>query len=225
MIVDEFELAYEEWMRGHLADATGERLRRLAELERHAEKQFLKQVWWPMYRSFEGLIPEYEVKDFRDGERYLDFAYIRGSYKICIEIDGYGPHWKQASRRQFGDHLMRQLYLTIDGWIVIRFSYDYIVDMPRQCQQALQQLIGKLYGNMVYDGCLTPAEKDVIRVFVRGGAALKTTELNKGLDYHPKHAIRIMRGLVQKGVVQRIVRSKRTVGYRIVGDLRDWSNV
>jgi hypothetical protein len=34
----------------------------------------LQQVWWPAVKSFEGLNPEYEVHDFKDGVRYLHYA-------------------------------------------------------------------------------------------------------------------------------------------------------
>ncbi|WP_426901554.1 hypothetical protein [Rossellomorea vietnamensis] len=49
-----------------------------------------------MFQHFRFLHPEYEINDFKDGKRYLDFAYIRPTMQICFEID---------------------------GWTVIRFSY------------------------------------------------------------------------------------------------------
>jgi hypothetical protein len=32
----------------------------------------------------------------------------------------------------------------LDGWTVLRFAFDDIADKPRQCQQMLLQLHGKL---------------------------------------------------------------------------------
>ena len=75
------------------------------------------------------------MDDFKDGKRYLDFAYIRPGFRICIEIDGYGPHLKNSSRWQFSDSLERQNQLVIDGWTVLRFSYDQVKEKPRRCQQ------------------------------------------------------------------------------------------
>ncbi|WP_252183434.1 hypothetical protein [Rossellomorea vietnamensis] len=76
-----------------------------------------------MFQHFRFLHPEYEINDFKDGKRYLDFAYIRPTMQICFEIDGYGPHLQKISRWQFSDSLERQNQLVIDGWTVIRFSY------------------------------------------------------------------------------------------------------
>jgi hypothetical protein len=69
----------------------------------------LGNVWWPLFHHFDHLHPEYEVDDFMDGKRYLDFAYIRQGARIYFEIDGYGSHLKGVSRWQFADHLERQI--------------------------------------------------------------------------------------------------------------------
>ena len=77
----------------------------------------------------------------------MDFAYIRPAIQICFEIDGYGPHLKNISRWQFSDNLERQNQLVIDGWTVIRFSYDQVKEKPRRCQQIVQQVIGRWLGD------------------------------------------------------------------------------
>ncbi len=86
------------------------------------------------------------MNDYRDGSRFLDFTYIRPPFRISIEIDGFGPHQKNASRRKFSDDRFRQNQLVLDDWIVVRFSYDDLRERPRQCQQFIQQLLGKFYG-------------------------------------------------------------------------------
>ena len=88
----EFEKAHQSFICVHKQARTGERLRRLEEGHGQAEMMFLKQVWWPVFHHFDNLHPEYEVNDFKDGNRYLDFAYIRPAIRICFEIDGYGTH-------------------------------------------------------------------------------------------------------------------------------------
>jgi very-short-patch-repair endonuclease len=138
-----FEKEYAAFMQKHHKIRKGERARRLLEGHRHAEKLFLEQVWWPAFGHFENLHPEYEVSDFRDGNRYIDFAYIKHSLRVAIEIDGFGPHAAQISRNQFSDHRIRQNHLTIDGWRILRFSYDDVSDKPRMCEQMLQQFMGR----------------------------------------------------------------------------------
>src|SRR5690606_32929827 len=108
------------------------------------------------------LHPEYEVKDFFDGFRYLDFAYIRGSIRIAIEIDGYGTHLANISRRQFCDQWVRHMHLLNDNWIVIRIGYDDIAERPRLWIQLLQQMIGRLFGDEYGPGAsLSAEERDI----------------------------------------------------------------
>ncbi|MGZ9583318.1 DNA-binding response regulator [Paenibacillus marinisediminis] len=115
---------------------------RLVEGHGYAEKLFLERVWFPAFRSFDRLYPEYEVADFRDGSRFIDFAYIRYPLQLAIEIDGYGTHSAKASRWQFSDSLIRQNHLVIDGWRILRFSCDDVEEKPRMCEQLLQQFLG-----------------------------------------------------------------------------------
>lgn len=135
--------AYTDWISVHCKKCSAERRRRLEQKINHAEKLFIKNVWWPLFGQLGNLHPEFEVKDFKDGWRFLDFAYLISGCRIAIEIDGFGPHWRDINRHQFSDQLMRQNHLIVDGWLVLRFSYDDIAERPRACQQIIQQLIGR----------------------------------------------------------------------------------
>ncbi|WP_342773073.1 DUF559 domain-containing protein [Paenibacillus flagellatus] len=119
-----FEQAYQQWLLMHRKVRSGERKRRLDEGHGHAEKRFAETVWWPAFETFDHFHPKYEISDFKDGTRFLDFAYLRGTVRICVEIDGYGSHQRDIDRRKFSDERTRQNHLVIDGWKVIRFSYD-----------------------------------------------------------------------------------------------------
>ncbi|WP_282941404.1 DNA-binding response regulator [Paenibacillus sp. RC67] len=163
-----FHSAYQEMIKRHEQKRTGERLRRLNERHGHAERMFMEHVWWPAFRDFENLHPEYEVQDFRDGVRFLDFAYVRGPLRLAIEIDGFGPHYQKMSRTQFSDQWIRQNHLIIDGWKVLRFSYDDVNDRPRMCAQLLQQFMGIWVTRKIEKaGLLTIEEKEIIRMAVR----------------------------------------------------------
>ncbi|HEY0829098.1 MAG TPA: DNA-binding response regulator, partial [Bacilli bacterium] len=108
-----FASAHEQLINHHLKGRVGESLRRLKKGHGHAEKLFLELVWWPAFGHFNYLFPEYKVSDFMDGFRYLDFAYMRGGFKVCIEIDAFGTHWRDVDRWQFADNLIRQNHLII----------------------------------------------------------------------------------------------------------------
>ncbi|MED4229323.1 DNA-binding response regulator [Neobacillus cucumis] len=193
-----FEEEYQAFINAHLQVRTGERLRRLQGGHSQAEKMFLKQVWWPLFYHFRYLHPEYEVNDFKDGKRYLDFAYIRPAIRICFEIDGYGPHLKNISRWQFSDNLERQNQLVIDGWTVIRFSYDQVMEYPRRCQQIVQQVIGRWVGDGLDQTSLSIVEKEVLRLAIRKGEAISPVEVQKYLELSDKTVLKVLSQLVDK---------------------------
>ncbi|WP_217594739.1 DNA-binding response regulator [Cohnella sp. GbtcB17] len=141
-----FEAAFAAWWQEVYRKSSPRGRARLAGGLPHASLYFLRFVWWPAFRSFKGLIPEYEIVDYRDGYRYIDFVYLTNGLRISIELDGRGPHRLQISAADFEDELMRQNYLVLDRWLVLRFPFLMLRDKPRQCQQLLQQMLGSAGG-------------------------------------------------------------------------------
>ncbi|MBD8071616.1 DNA-binding response regulator [Bacillus sp. PS06] len=215
-----FEEEYLDFLNAHLQVRSGERLRRLEEGHSQAEMLFLKQVWWPIFFQFKYLHPEYEVDDFKDGKRYLDFAYIRPGIRICIEVDGYGPHLRNISRWQFSDNLERQNQLVIDGWTVIRFSYDQVNEKPRRCQQIVQQVIGRWLGDELDESSLTIFEKEVIRIAVRKGVAISPKEVEKYLKLSDKTVRKVLSQLVEKRILIPASGIKRVRSYRLADQVK-----
>lgn len=155
------------YMEKQAAGSSGERLRRLTEVKRHAETLFLRNVWWPLFGNFDYLHAEWEVPDLWKGVRYLDFAYLRHPLRIGIEIEGFGPHAKNADRSKFADDHLRAAALTAEGWIVLRFSYDTVNDQPERIRQLLTLLIGRWTGIVENVPALDKLDKDIIRLAVR----------------------------------------------------------
>lgn len=213
-----FGEVHERWIREHQKRRSGERLRRLNEGHAYAEKWFAETVWWPAFGSFDQLHPEYEVFDFKDGSRFLDFAYIQGGVRICIEIDGFGPHRRDIDRRQFSDELTRQNHLVVDGWIVIRFSYDDVKEKPRHCQQLLLQLMGRLVGDQRKTGAdLTLLEKEAVRMAFRQNG-VTPVELFRHLGMGRRKGMQLIDGLLEKKWFIPASGSQRIRLYRLNGD-------
>ncbi|WP_456272461.1 DNA-binding response regulator [Bacillus sp. AK031] len=215
-----FEEEYQAFMNSHLQTRTGERLRRLQEGHKHAEMLFLKQVWWPLFQHFRYLHPEYEVNDFKDGKRYLDFAYIRPTMQICFEIDGYGPHLQKISRWQFSDSLERQNQLVIDGWTVIRFSYDQVKEKPRRCQQIIQQVIGRWLGDELDQITLSLVEKEVLRLAIRKGEAISPIEVAEYVNLSTRTVSKILSQLVDKQMLTPASGTVRVRSYQLGAQLK-----
>jgi very-short-patch-repair endonuclease len=194
---------HEAFILNHLSKRMGERRRRLKEGHGHAEALFLEQVWIPAFGQLDYLHPEYEIQDFRDGSRFVDFAYIRPSLKLAIEIDGYGPHARLLSRVQFSDQLTRQNHLVIDGWRVLRFSYDDVKDRPRACEQVLQQLLGRfMQGKPSGLGrTLKVEEREILRHAIRIARPITLNDVFELLQAKRDKVRQLLYGLVERGLL------------------------
>lgn len=111
-----FDQKYEEWISLNLKEEENPRRRELLEKGLgHGTVEFLRSVWYPAVGNFNYLYPEWEVRDFNNGYRYLDLAYMPGGAKGGIEIQGYGPHARDLDVRRFKDLCMRHSMLALDG--------------------------------------------------------------------------------------------------------------
>lgn len=83
-----------------------------------------------------------EILDSNGRRRRLDFAVETGTTRLAIELDGYSYHAEGAiSRSAFDDQLTRQNELIIEGWKVLRFSWDQVVREPERCQDAFRRAL------------------------------------------------------------------------------------
>lgn len=73
----QFERAFAPWWSATLRAAKGARLKRLKLGLTYASMYFLRFTWFVAFESLKGLEPEYEVRDYKDGFRYIDFVFLR----------------------------------------------------------------------------------------------------------------------------------------------------
>ncbi|WP_246363023.1 transcriptional regulator [Paenibacillus alba] len=162
-----FEQAFEAFMSSQIAAETNNRRRE--RLERglgHAETEFLRCVWYPAAGHFNHLYPEWEVRDFSNGYRYLDFAYMPGEIKGAIEIQGYSSHARDIEIWRFKDLCIRHCHLALDGWVVMPIAFPSISESPKQCQQLMLSFIGKFISGPCPES-LSWVESETVR-FARG---------------------------------------------------------
>lgn len=197
-----FDEAHQAWFAAIQRTREGKSKEMLEKGHAHGERLFLKHVWWPAFRSFDHLYPQYEVRDFADGIRYLDFAYLRPPFRICIEIDGFSYHVEKVSRTRFADNVIRQDHLVADFWLVLRFSYDDIKDNPRRCQQTLIGFIGRLFREPAMDLELTPIEKEVVRIAARSVKPITPADVHLSLQVCDKTARAALKALVEKRLLE-----------------------
>ncbi|MNC34901.1 hypothetical protein D3C75_833590 [compost metagenome] len=197
-----FEDCYEAWLGGVIQRET-DNPRRRELLEKglgHGTVEFLRQVWLPAVGNFDHLEPEWEVRDFANGYRYLDLAYMPHGAKGGIEIQGYGPHARDLDVRRFKDLCRRHSLLALDGWVLLPVAYLSIVEEPKQCQQLMLSFIGKFIATDV-PASLTWMEAEAVRFARRKPVPMTPLELAEHLRVSDRHARRILHRLVELRVL------------------------
>jgi len=212
--LSEFEIQYGAWLNVHRADRTGESLRRLENGLGYGEKLFLEQIWWPVVGSLDHLFPEYGIVDDGERERFIDLAYIRSPYRIAIEIDGYGPHVKNIDRYQFGDGLMRQNQLVMEGWKPIRFSVTDLEQRPERCIRFIRSMLGQWYGRQHIHIPITSRERQLLTFAVFSHAFVDSSVIAAEFGIRREHAGKWLRKLYAKGLLTPVKIGKRIHRYR-----------
>lgn len=198
----DFDEAYEVWMHSLLEKETNPRvLSRLENGLEHGTLEFLRSVWFPVMKNFNHLQPEWEVRDFHNGYRYLDLAYLPGNgVKGGIEIQGYGPHARDLDVRRFKDLCWRHCLLTLDDWIFLPIAYLSIKDEPKRCQQLVLSFMGKFIATDVPTS-LNWLEAETVRYARRIIRPFAPSELATHLRITDQHARRVLHSLIDQQVL------------------------
>lgn len=199
--MSKFELKYEEWLQSNIVHETNHRRRELLEKGLgHGTMEFLRSIWFPTVNNFDHLYPEWEVRDFNNGYRYVDLAYRPEGVKGGIEIQGYGPHARDLDVKRFKDLCWRQCLLALDGWIFLPIAYLSIQDEPRRCQQLVLSFIGKFISTNVQPE-LNFLEAETVRFARRLLRPFTPIELADHLRITDRHARRLLHNLVEMEIL------------------------
>lgn len=191
-----FEQKFEEWIQANLFEEKNHRRRELLEKGLgHGTVEFLRSVWFPAVGNFDHLYPEWEVRDFNNGYRYLDLAYMPGGSKGGIEIQGYGPHARDLDVKRFKDLCRRHCLLALDGWIFLPLAYLSIRDEPKECQQLVLSFIGKFISTDV-PSRLSWLEAEAMRFARRLLRPITPLEFANHLRISDRHARRVLHSMV-----------------------------
>lgn len=218
-----FERAYVAMMERAIRTSKGERKRRLKEVDRYNERLALENVWWPAIGNLDDVHPEYEITDYNGVIRYIDNAYVPpGCYRgLFVESDAYGTHLRDVSRFRFGDNLERQNLLLIDGWHMLRFSRDDMLEKPKRCQQTLlAAMMAWGYGGGLQSMELSMQERAILHWCGKQRRTIKVREVMTALKIGYQAAAKGLHNLEAKGFVQaNRAPSGRIVSYTVLPKL------
>lgn len=210
-----FDEMYEAWLQSHIDGETNPRRKeRLEKGLGHGTVEFLRTIWFPRVGNFDHLYPEWEIRDFGGGYRYIDLAYVPGGAKGAIEIQGYGPHARDLDVRRFKDLCRRHCLMALEGWIILPIAYPSIVEEPGQCQQLVLAFIGHFIASDA-SASLDWLEAETVRLARRLLRPIKPLELAEHLRVTDRHARRLLRRLVSLQLLEPAGGSERVRAYRL----------
>ncbi|WP_035344785.1 hypothetical protein [Halalkalibacter hemicellulosilyticus] len=211
-----FDQEFNGWLQNQIAEEPNHRRREFLENGLgHGTLVFLRDIWFPTFGNFNHLYPEWEVRDFNDGYRYLDLAYRPGPHvKGCIEIQGYGPHARDLDVRRFKDLCWRHSLLALDGWILLPIAYLSIKEEPSRCQQLTLAFVGKfISGDAPTE--LSWLEAEIVRYTRRTLHPVTPLEIAQHLHISVRHTRKLLVKLKEKQILMVTSGKKRARTYTL----------
>lgn len=215
MNMSRFDQQYELWIHTNILNEKNPR--RLEILQKglgHGTVEFLRSVWFPAIGNFNDLHPEWEVRDFSNGYRYLDLAYMPGGARGGIEIQGYGPHARDLDVRRFKDLCRRHCLLALDGWTFLPIAYPSIAEEPKQCQQLILSFVGRFVASDV-PASLSWLEAEAVRFARRLLRPITPLELANHLRVSDRHTRRLLHKLVKLQILDIASGEQRARTYKL----------
>ncbi|MGE8207526.1 transcriptional regulator [Heyndrickxia sp. NPDC080065] len=214
--MSQFEEKLKKWHQDNIANEKNHRRREILEKGLgHGTIEFLRLVWFPAVGNLDHLYPEWEVRDFNNGYRYLDLAYMLGESKGGIEIQGYGPQARDLDVRRFKDLCWRHSLLALDGWTFLPIAYLSIKEEPKRCQQLILSFIGKFISTDL-SSQLSWLEAEAVRFARRLLRPVTPLEFAKHLRISDRHTRRILYKLVDLQILAVASGKERARTYRLV---------
>lgn len=126
-----------------------------------SEKLFLKDFLFPLLgkKGMKYVIPQYPFIDSEGRLRRIDFALIKDSIKIALEVNGETYHAEGIiPNDMFDDNLQRQNEILNAGWNLQRFSYNQLQDdkWRKRVMDSLHKVISKNVPELISEDAIKP---------------------------------------------------------------------
>lgn len=182
-----FKTEHDKWLKRHLAKRSGERRDALKRGHGYGNRLFAETIWWNLVGHFNGLHPEYEVRDWRGRSYFVDFMWILGGLCFVFEVMDYGSHGKD--RTKYRTDLNRGLYLQSQGYHYIEISLDELKENPSFVLAMLRSILAPYLAATVSDsGSLQhpfgKIERQIMRLAIRHHRMIRPSKAAIELELH-----------------------------------------
>lgn len=125
-----------------------------------SEKLFLTEFLYPLLgKNIKYVIPQYTFIDSEGSGRRIDFALVKDSKKLALEVNGETYHSEGIiPKEMFDDNLFRQNEILSQGWSLLRFSYNQLQDenwRPR-VMDALHRFFARGVPELISETAIVP---------------------------------------------------------------------
>ncbi|RIX60410.1 hypothetical protein D3P08_02295 [Paenibacillus nanensis] len=138
-----FEVEFKKFVEAQKKGAKGRRLEMLQK-DMTGEKKLFRELIWPVFRSFEGFVMQYEMIGANGVTMYIDAFYV--PLGIAFESEGFVAHAENITRDRFDFERFRIRTMANKGYIYFPYSWDELNKKPEACRSSLFELLGKLRG-------------------------------------------------------------------------------
>ncbi|WP_276355955.1 hypothetical protein [Cohnella caldifontis] len=194
---DAFEREFNRLLEAQKQAATGQRLEMLCR-DLSSTKQMLQVTVWPVLKSLESIILEFELVSRSGIKVYIDGLETRAG--LALESEGFAVHAQNISRERFAFEKRKVRTIASYGYMYTPFSRDELEGKPDECQSSFAELIGRYAGygwNQLYSE-LNVYEREVLRYGKRLLRPLKPADVQFCLGCGRTFGTKVLRSLLDK---------------------------
>jgi hypothetical protein len=201
-----FEREFKKFLEEQQRTASGLRLEHLQK-ELIGEKKLFSEVLWPVLKSFEGFILEYEMVSLSGVRMFIDTFYV--PLEIGFESEGFVAHAEKITRDRFNFERMRVRTMAMYGYKYVPFTWDELDKNPEACRRMVYEMLGRTSGGQgLVNRELTVNEREVLRYARRLNRPFRLNDVCYCLQKGPDASRFVLRQLMDLRLIQPLRQTK-----------------
>ncbi|HEY0827212.1 MAG TPA: hypothetical protein VGE40_03885 [Bacilli bacterium] len=194
-----FEEAYHRFWLEQCRQASGTRLERLQK-DLTGEKKLLKEVIWPVLKSFDNLTLEYEIMSISGVKIYIDV--YEHQHALGFESEGFVVHAENITRDCFMFERMRMRSMAMYGIKYVPFTWDELEKKAEICHRTVYELLGRFSASSTAYTELSVFEREILRFSLKLNRPLGLRDACYCLQVGEDGARTVLRKLLDKKLIK-----------------------